>query len=189
MIKYLLTALLLLNPQDGCEPEPTEIEQLRVQLELTTTELSLTRYELTSQYSYGRNMLERLLLERYIRPVDDYFGAKVKPSARMDVMLMPKGGEIWYVLMLKPTNKLYDDYLYLKFSLSILEYHTDKGATWEDYFDHKKNEIKLRFERLLVMSLDNPDLCKTIIDGEPHLYRLINREMNVENLRKEDLIY
>jgi len=164
------------------------------QLEILVAENGTLKWELERA---GRhrviNALERVLLQRLMEPVDRWLAA---PMISNEPLPLVKEGQRWYVLVIQPRNALRSGPLWVKFYLDAAETDARWYAERESQFMAMSIHAKSKrrglidvLERHLVLSLGDPEAVETMIDGTPHLYRLVTKDSDVDKLRKEDLIY
>ncbi len=140
------------------------------------------------------NRLERVLVQRFMAPVDLWME---NPHAANSPFPKFQHGECWYALMIEPVDRLKSQKLWVKFAVNSA---SDGGLAWysdaqnDSIIQHAWKEYRRAglldaLERHLALSLDDPELVPTIMEGMPHLYRLVTKDSDIDKLSKEDRIY
>ena len=181
MIKYLLIALLLLNPQDEENPQDIDPGPLVPKID----ELKLMRREKLQA------IIGSLFLERYLEPFDDWVNSRgfVKEQMFGDD---DYNKEIWFALVIKTSN---EEPIWIKFFLNkTYAKHEHLGFAADDilvkaHATRMRISLKASLEQTVIINLDNEEVRKSLIYGTAHLYRLITKDSDVTKVRKEDLIY
>lgn len=187
MIRLLLVLMMassFLYAQDQDE-EHSELEQLKVNYELITTELASVQADLRAvARPHAKNVMGGLLLERFVSPFDYWL---TMPTCEIrNIIWDIKNPEYWYALVIEPENKFRYPPIWVKFLISNNDYHF---VGWNIYIDEKRKGLLDALEHYIALNLSDPDVINTIINGTPHLYRLATRNTNIDTLRKEDRIY
>ncbi len=126
-------------------------------------------------------VLERILLERYIDPIDRWFegSAPIRETIEWD--------ERWYVLIVEPADKVKGTPIWVKFMVSLKE--RPERATVTEYKDIKRRGILDNLERAMVLGMGDPEFIETIREGTAHVYRLPTKDSDPAKVKPGDLIY
>jgi hypothetical protein len=140
--------------------------------------------------------LERILLQRYIEPVDKWID---NPALTKHDVTGSKEDEPWFVLIIEPQNALNESKQWVKFCIPFDKF---ASAVYRRgypiyvlrllkvyYKDHLRDGILDSLERQLVENMDDPEMIKLMQDGTPHLYVLPTKDSDPDKVQKEDRIY
>ncbi len=126
-------------------------------------------------------LLERILLERYIDPVDRWFE---NPALAREPI---EWNDRWYVLIVEPSDKVKGTPIWVKFYVGLKE--RGEGKTLVQYKDMKRRGILDNLERAMVLGLEDPSFAETIREGTAHVYRLPTKDSDPDKVKPEDRIY
>lgn len=136
-------------------------------------------------------VLANVLLERYMRPFDEWAKGGGYPRARLQQNDTDYATENWFALVIRDGL---NDPIYIKFYLlKTYQKHDVNFAQSNEMvnrdIESSRNGLKSALEQTFILCLDNEDVRFSMIYGEAHLYQLVTKEQKIENLRKEDKLY
>ncbi len=158
--------------------------------ELLSTELASVKQDLNNVYRpHARNVLCRLMLQRFLAPVDMWFE---NPNIAKEIIpgaFTSTDPERWYALYIHPEDRAKSSPIWIKFSLNYIKERAGNEWYVRLYTDRKRAGLLETLERYFTMLLDDPEYLPTMISGTPHVYRLPSMDSDPEKRKKEDLIY
>lgn len=191
MMRLMLTLMmaLLVSPQENDGENFKELyDETLVQLELAETERAGLEAQLHMMgRPYAKCMLESLLLQRLITPIDKWMEA----PQRSNEPLPPDHDhhDRWYVLKIATENEVRNPPIYIRFYINGLDCFGYNNR-WRDYLKIKRTGILDTLERYLTLNMsEDVTMEETIIYGQPHFYRIATRNSDVEKVTEKDLIY
>lgn|SRR5574339_312648 len=138
-----------------------------------------------------KSILGSLLLERYLRPFDDWVADRGFVKEQMYNGVDDYNKELWFALVIKDGL---EEPIWIKFHLHKTYEKHDLGfaasdLTIENHAAIIRRGLKASLEQNCIIHLDDKEVRKSIVFGTAHLYRLITKDSPIDKVRKEDLIY